>query len=114
MNKVKLDLLEKGILMYYTDTDSLVLNKPLDPSLIGTELGKFKLEYFVQKGYFISSKTYCLVKQKGDGIILKAKGVNDKTLNEKSFIQLLNGEDILSKRNETIRNSSEGYANLFL
>ena len=114
MSKVKLDIKKKGNLIYYTDTDSIVTNKPLDPSLIGTELGKFKLEHKVQRGYFISSKTYLLVSEKGKGIVVKAKGVNEKTLNENSFIKLRNGEDVVSNRQETIRSYSEGFVNLFL
>lgn len=114
MSKVKLDILEKGNLIYYTDTDSIVTNKPLDPSLVGIELGKFKLEHNVQRGYFISSKTYLLVSEKGKGIVIKAKGVNDKSLNENSFIRLLKGKDVLSNRQETIRSYSEGFVNLFV
>lgn len=114
MSKVKLDILEKGNLIYYSDTDSIITNKPLDPGLIGEELGKFKLEHNVQRGYFISSKTYLLVSEKGKGIVVKAKGVNDKSLNENSFIKLLKGKHVLSNRQETIKSYSEGFVNLFV
>lgn len=62
MGKIKLYLLSKGYKLYYTDTDNLVTDKPLDDSFIGSALGLFKLEHTIKRGYFISSKLYCLVK----------------------------------------------------
>src|SRR5260221_532251 len=46
---------------YYTDTDSVVLEKPLDNKYIGEEIGQFKLVGKVKKGYFISPKLYYLI-----------------------------------------------------
>lgn len=43
MSKVKLDILNKGGNIYYTDTDSLVTDIELKKDLIGKEKGKFKL-----------------------------------------------------------------------
>ncbi len=43
---------------YYSDTDSLFLEKELDKIHVGEELGKFKLEYKVKKGYFLAPKIY--------------------------------------------------------
>jgi len=31
--------------IYYSDTDSLILDKPLDDYLVGKDLGKFDLEF---------------------------------------------------------------------
>lgn len=62
MNKVKLDILNRGGSIYYTDMDSIVTDIELDNSLIGIEIGKFKLVCKVKKGYLISSKTYCIKK----------------------------------------------------
>ena len=61
MSKVKLDILNKGGHIYYTDTDSIVTDIPLEESLVGPKLGQFKLEYEIKEGYFISAKIYCLV-----------------------------------------------------
>lgn len=74
MSKIKLDILSKGGEIYYTDTDSIVTNIPLDSNLVGNKLGQFKLVYKIKKGYFISSKTYCLILNDNSQII-KAKGV---------------------------------------
>lgn len=43
MSKIKRDILDKGGKIYYTDTDSIVTDIPLDNRLIGNGLGEFKL-----------------------------------------------------------------------
>ena len=48
MKKIKLDLLSKGVSLYYTDTDSLVTDKPLNDNLVGNDIGQFKLEHIVK------------------------------------------------------------------
>ena len=59
ISKAKLDVLARGGKLYYTDTDSIVSDIPLPVSMVGGELGQFKLVHIVSKGYFITSKTYC-------------------------------------------------------
>uniref|UniRef100_A0A5K1CAA5 DNA-directed DNA polymerase n=1 Tax=Nymphaea colorata TaxID=210225 RepID=A0A5K1CAA5_9MAGN len=59
---------------YYTDTDSIVLGSPLPDDLISSiELGKFKLEYHVQRGIFLAPKSYMLDIE-DDRQIIKHKG----------------------------------------
>ena len=41
--------------LYYTDTDNIVIDKPLSSNLIFNELGKFKLEYTIKTAFFYSS-----------------------------------------------------------
>jgi hypothetical protein len=48
MSKIKLDVLSKGGNIYYTDTDSIVTDIPLDEHLIDNDLGQFKLEYRIK------------------------------------------------------------------
>jgi len=43
MAKIKMDLLAKGYKIYYTDTDSLVIDKPLDDKLVGYSIKKKRL-----------------------------------------------------------------------
>jgi hypothetical protein len=93
MNKIKLDILSKGGNIYYTDTDSIVTDISLDNSLIGSELGKFKLEYIVKEGYFISPKTYCLILENGHTII-KTKGLLNDSLNVEKFKDLYKGINV--------------------
>ena len=63
--------------------------------LIGrTELGEFKLEHEnIKRGYFISSKTYCLI-TKDDKVHIKSKGVYKDSLKEQDFINLLLDKDV--------------------
>lgn len=109
MNKIKLAILNKGGQIFYTDTDSIVTDIKLDKDLVGKNLGQFKLEYVVSEGYFISSKTYCLILQEGTfdknnksiikddslgkthWIIIKSKGLINKSLTLSKFIDLYNG-----------------------
>lgn len=58
MNQYKLDILNRGGKIYYSDTDSIVTDIELPFDLVSdNELGKFKLEYKVREGIFISGKT---------------------------------------------------------
>jgi hypothetical protein len=90
MNETKLDILKGGGNIYYTDTDSIVTDKPLPNHLVGEDIGQFKLEHRIKKGYFISNKTYCIVDDK-DKVIIKSKGVNPKSLTLKDFQDMFEG-----------------------
>lgn len=61
--------------VYYMDTDSLILDKPLDEDMIGNNLGQFKKEYDLKEMVAVLPKTYCLTETSGK-IIAKAKGMN--------------------------------------
>ena len=61
-----------NITLYYTDTDSIDIDKPLPDKFIGRELGLMKLEHIFDEAVFLSpkvyggkTKTYELVKVKG-------------------------------------------------
>ena len=79
ITKAKLDILKKGGKLYYSDTDSIATGIPLDNELVGDNLGQFKLAETLSRGYFISSKTYFLVRTYGS-VIIKAKGENNRKL----------------------------------
>ena len=111
ISKTTLEMLNKGCSIYYSDTDSLVTDTPLNKELVGEGIGQFKLEHTIKKAYFISSKTYCLVLSHGS-IIIKAKGVNNNKLNESDFIDLYKGLNVEAQRTESYKNYSEGYVNL--
>lgn len=58
-------MLDLGGNIYYSDTDSIVTDIQLPAEYVDEkEIGKLKLEYLVDKGYFISGKTYCLILNK--------------------------------------------------
>nr|YP_010130190.1 hypothetical protein KQ422_mgp108 [Clavaria fumosa]QPZ51092.1 hypothetical protein [Clavaria fumosa] len=80
----------KNNICYYTDTDSGFFEKPLDPIYVGSNIGQFKYEGLVKRGYFISFKLYCLVMAEGRTII-KSKGIPSKYLTEnEGVLQILN------------------------
>ena len=60
-----------------SDTDSVVLPKKLDESLVGLELG---LEHEINHGIFIRKKLYAL-KTSTDQIVIKASGANKTFFN---------------------------------
>lgn len=117
MLEIKKYILQQGGKLYYTDTDSIVTDIQLPQKYIGTDLGLFKLEHNIIRGYFISSKLYCLVvwnnEANCENLIIKAKGVSGSRLTEKDFIDMLNNE----KFSHGIKTSSkkdfkEGTANI--
>jgi len=60
--------------LFYSDTDSIYINKPLDDSFISnTVLGKMKLENIIKKGIFLAPKVYGLQTEEGKIIILLVK-----------------------------------------
>ena len=63
--------------IYYTDTDSLFIDKPLDSNLISNKLGHFKLENVFKKAVFLAPKVYGGVTDKGEEIT-KIKGYKNK------------------------------------
>nr|AFN42484.1 DNA polymerase B 2 [Rhizophagus irregularis] len=93
INGFKLEALKLGRDIYYSDTDSLVLNGPLPEELISsTVLGKLKLEYKFKEGLFITPKIYCLELEDGK-LITKCKGYSGK-LSKEQYLQLLEGKPL--------------------
>jgi hypothetical protein len=107
MSKIKLDILNRGGSVYYTDTDSIVTDIYLNEELVGNEIGQFKLEYKVKKAYFISSKTYCLVLENGETVI-KTKGLYNKSLTLKDFVNMYKGINVKGIKQNTITVYEEG------
>ena len=74
--------------LFYTDTDSIFINKKLpDEYVSNTILGKFKLEYEINKAYFLAPKMYIYETEKG--VQMKMKGIPKKHLKEEYFYNLL-------------------------
>lgn len=48
----------KDITLYYTDTDSIDIDKPLPSKYIGKELGLIKLEHVFKETIFLAPKVY--------------------------------------------------------
>jgi hypothetical protein len=80
-----------------SDTDSVVLPKPLPDHLIGVELGQLKLEHVIEEGIFIK-KNFYYIKNSNNVEVIKASGVDSSHLNYNLFVNLLNGESIKIER----------------
>lgn len=80
-----------------SDTDSVVLTKPLPDNLIGDELGQLKLVHIIKEGIFIKKKLYYL-KTSDNQEIIKSSGIDPTRLNYEHFIKLFNGESITIER----------------
>jgi hypothetical protein len=68
-----------------SDTDSVVLTKPLHNKHIGGELGLLKLEQIIKEGIFLRKKLYYIKNFKGQEII-KSSGIDSTRLSHNSFM----------------------------
>jgi hypothetical protein len=75
--------------LYYSDTDSGVVDAPLHESLVGPLLGQFKLEHVIKRAVFLAPKVYGLITEEGSEII-KIKGVKNEILDNINIKDLEN------------------------
>ena len=73
--------------LYYSDTDSAAIDKPLPAELIGSALGQFKLENTVERAVFLAPKVYGLITEEGKEII-KVKGLTPESVSQLSVNDL--------------------------
>jgi len=82
-----------------SNTDSLILRKSLPDDLIGTELGKWKLEHQFTEGVFVRPKLYCYMDVNNNELIKKASGVVAGYLKYQDYVNLAKGETITTNKN---------------
>ena len=84
--------------LYYSDTDSIYIDKPLPESMINdTILGKMKLEYILYKAIFLAPKVYYL-ETVDNKVIYKVKGLKHEiVLTYDDFDSLLSRESYIQK-----------------
>jgi len=84
--------------LYYTDTDSIYIDKPLPENLVNDKiLGKMKLENIIKKAIFLAPKVYYLETVDGKGIY-KVKGLSHNIeLNINDFKNLLYKDSFIEK-----------------
>jgi hypothetical protein len=93
----------EGNKLYYTDTDSLILENKLPSNIIGPELGKWKLEGELIKGIFVRPKLY--IYDDLNGKVKKvAAGVNANDLSYQDYIDLINGKEVTTQKFKMIVN----------
>jgi len=93
--------------LYYSDTDSIVIDRMLPESLVGTLLGQMKLEYVIQKAVFQAPKVYGLITEDGEEII-KIKGISPKAIkaNNIGFAEL---SELLLEDTSRVYNQEKWY-----
>jgi hypothetical protein len=93
----------EGVNVYYSDTDSIVTDKPLPTS---SEIGGLKNEMIkhdaeqISEGYFIGVKEYALkiINKKGEETIFTTfAGVKKNSLTWNQILQIVNGETVIVK-----------------
>lgn len=95
--------------LFYTDTDSVYLDKPLDDSMVSsTILGKMKLENTFNKAIFLAPKVYYL-ETIDDKVIYKVKGLKHEVeLTKDDFENLMFKQSFLQKlQSKWIKNLTE-------
>ena len=66
INQYKLLALKLGLEIYYSDTDSLVVNGQLPPEILdNAKLGLLKLEHTLEEAYFVAPKIHWLKTTEG-------------------------------------------------
>jgi hypothetical protein len=96
-----------GLKIYYHDTDSIISDKLPPKELINNEIGGLKLEHQIINGIIISKKFYYLKCKDKNGKVYevkKAKGLGGDQLNEKDYIDLLNGKTIIKNKVKFYKN----------
>jgi len=96
MLELKMLLIKLGIKLYYTDTDSIFVDKELPQELIGSDLGQLKDELkggWIKKAYFLGIKKYGYL---DDNNITHSifSGIERNTLTWNEILQIANGEII--------------------
>lgn len=99
---------EKNLNIYYTDTDSIDIDKPLDDKYIGNELGQFKLEYKFIEAVFLAPKVYGGSYLDGNELkeISKIKGY-------KNQVELRLLKNLLNKNENLLLNNEKWFRNIF-
>ena len=88
INEFKLLALSLGLEIYYSDTDSLVVNGPLPPEVCDSaELGQLKLEHTFKEGIFAAPKIYYLELEDGSAVT-KCKGYSGK-LSKEQYLEVM-------------------------
>ena len=113
INKLKLDIINLGGKIYYSDTDSIVTNIQLSGSLVSpNKLGLLKLEYVSSEAIFISNKTYWMYDVTNGKIHTKAKGVKSSSLSYGDFLTLYNNINVKAVKVQSRTNWSLGFVEI--
>jgi len=103
INGYKLVALKQGLNLYYSDTDSLVVDGLMPDHLVDkAELGKLKLEHRISEGYFVAPKIYWFLDADTGQPITACKGYPGD-LRKEEIMALYNGNTIHLKVERWLR-----------
>jgi len=106
INQIKLTALQLGATLYYSDTDSIVIDRELPQELISsTELGLMKLEHIITEGIFVMPKVYYLRTDSGEEVF-KCKGYSGR-LTREQYLELLEEESLNLTMNKWSRSMAQ-------
>jgi hypothetical protein len=104
LSKIKKYCFDNNIKLYYFDTDSIFIDKPLPDHMVGKEIGKWKLESQIKEAVFIAPKVYGYIDIDGNEVV-KCKGFKNKL----SFTEL---KSLLIKDNKLELNQVKWFKSL--
>lgn len=92
--------------IYYSDTDSIDINKPLDIKFIGNELGKMKLEHIFKEAVFLAPKVYGGITDNYEYV--RVKGLKNPIKFDNLLSLLIKNEKLEINQDKWYRNIAEG------
>ena len=92
--------------LYYSDTDSIDIDKPLDSKYVGTELGKMKLEHIFDDALFLAPKVYGGITSSYEYV--KVKGLKNPVSFKQLKPLLIKDANLKINQEKWYRNISEG------
>lgn len=95
--------------LYYSDTDSAIIDQPLNSKFVGNALGQFKLEYEIKRAVFIAPKVYGLITM-DDKEVIKVKGITKDVLSKVNFREL---ESLLYQNASLDLNQNKWFKKIF-
>ena len=93
--------------VFYSDTDSVVLQKPLPEDMINNELGGMKFEFKINPGVFPGPKLYALELENGETLI-KIRGLHSGDIKFEEMLDILNNKTLNANHTIWKRDLSEG------
>ena len=94
--------------LYYSDTDSAVVDRQINPKMIGGALGQVKLEHTIKKAVFLAPKVYGLIDVEGNETI-KIKGITNEIT---STVHINDLEQLLYQDANRVFNQHKWYKSL--
>ena len=96
-----------GYTLYYSDTDSIDVEKPLPDTFVGPDLGQMKLEHIFIEAVYLGPKMYGAITKKD--VIVKIKGLKNPVSFEQLLSLLKKGAILTSPNQKWYKNMSKSY-----